>query len=167
MSDAIRWDLVGDRGYLLRKTITRVGVNYTGWTFSAQFRLYPDATGSPIVSLGSVSDDSEGIKIEYAGVDTVANHILAGNLTPAIYALTNAATAALYAPTDSVAVSRLRVTVGATAMSSPNMPAPQAPNEAGDPVVLAWDMQGDDGGGPEPLQKLFFGSVTVRPSVTR
>lgn len=163
MGDAISKDLVGDRGVPFLAKIKRVGVDYTGWAFSMQVRYSPDAPGSPIISLGSVTDASSGILTEYAGTDTIANHIAAGRLTSQIlqYAGPNGTN---YALSDRVAMTALRIFIAQAMMSSPNIPPAAA---LGEDAIFAWDMLGDDGAGPDILQKLFYGTFRVRGTVTQ
>jgi hypothetical protein len=126
---------------------------------SAKVRLVPDGTGSAPISLTGGS----GLTLNYGGSDTVANHRAASRLDRSIYGLINPETGLPYADADTVALSIIQIDISSATMSGVPEPA-----ERGDDWVGAWDMLIDpDGAGPTGTQKWYFGSFTVRGTVTQ
>jgi hypothetical protein len=86
---------------------TFLDVNFTGSSYLFQVREVKDTTGAPIF------DGSLGVSLNYAGTDSVANHVAAGRLlgtgASSIYALVNTATGNPYVGTDSLLLSRLKI----------------------------------------------------------
>jgi hypothetical protein len=160
MSEAIRIDLIADRTLVFIQSLIFLGQDFTGGTFGMKIRTTPDASGSPIAYLLTVTDDSEGIELRYAGTDTIANQIAAGRLTLDVYNLINPATRTNYLSTDSVILSEIRILIGGPTMSA--MPA--AP-EKGDDVVLAYDLTITPVGTVKA--KYAYGDFTVRGTVTQ
>lgn len=155
MRDPVRWDLFGDRGIAFQEIITFVAQDFTGAAFRAQVRLTPDATGSPLIT--------PTVTLLYGGSATVSAHIAAGRLTAEIYKYVNPATGVNYVAGDTVAVSRVQLSISAANMVAPSVPAA---NELGLDSVLAWDLLIDPAGGALE-DKWAFGSFTVRGTVTR
>lgn len=153
MRSPTRVDLVGDRNVSFVETISRVGVNLTGASFAAQVRLYPDAPGAPPITMT--------VTLLYGGTATVSAHIAAGRLTAEIYSLINPASGVLYASGDSVVISVLELFIDDSGMVAPYVPAAR---EAGDDVMMAWDMVITPSG--SPADKWFFGEFRVRGTVT-
>jgi hypothetical protein len=149
MRQPIRWDLYGDRGLALVDSIPIVGRDFTGAALTAHVKAVPDASGSPIISPTAT--------LSYGGTDTVGNHIAAGRLSTKIYDYVNAATAAKYAPGDSIALSVIGISVSSSDMGTLVPPA----DVPGDDKVLAWNLLIDPAGG-ELQDKWIFGSFIVR-----
>lgn len=164
MSDAVRIDLFADRGVAFSHAITRVGINWTGATFSCQIRLYEDAPGTPIVSLTT----GAGVFLTYGGSALVSAHISAGRLPADIYNYVNPTTGVKYVAGDSVALSVVLLGIsGATMKGTPTGLIPY-PGERGDDLVLAWDLLVDaDGASSGEATKEFYGNFTVRGTVTQ
>lgn len=153
-----RVDLFGDRGVAFKDSIARVGANLTGAAMRMQIRSKPDASGAPLVSLSLGS----GLALSYGGTDTIENHITADRISSGIYGLVNPATGAHYAPSDSVALSVIGISIAAGSMVAPTIPAAAKP---GNNVDLAYDMLVTPSAGTE--DKWFFGSFTVRGTVVQ
>lgn len=146
-----RYDIAADRWVACIRTFSFVGLNFTGATFIAQVRLYPDASGSPLVDLATVTlSTAEGIRLIYGGTDTVANHIAAGRLETVPTGYTSA---------SSVALSQVGFRINETTMEG--LPFPE---ERGNDAVLAWDMHITPSGGIK--DKYLGGTFTVRAGVT-
>lgn len=161
-AEAIQLDIVADRGLPFLRKIARVGTDYTTWTLHAQVRLTADASGSALADITTALTSVGQVILAYGGTDTIANHVSAGRLTNDILAFVNPATGLNYALSDSVALS-----VFSIYLTQGTMAAMPAAAEQGNDVILAWDMLGDDGAGPEFLQKIFYGKFTVRGTVTQ
>lgn len=158
MSNAVRYDMVADRNSYFEDYVARVGVNWSAATFKMQVRTVADTSGPAILDLTL----GAGLALAYAGTDTVANHIASHNMPIDIYGHTNPATGAMYAPSDSVAFSRLAIIVNATGMNWPLYSA-----ERGDDFVAVYDIFLDpDGGSALNYEKQFYGTFTLRSSVT-
>lgn len=159
MRTPIAWDLFGDRGIAFADTIPIVGTDFTGAAFSGQVRMYPDAPGTtPLVTLA--------VTLDYGGTDTVANHISAGRLNPAIKDYVNPATGTRYADSDSIALSLLALSATAAEMSTAPTGAIPAAAPAVSSVALAYDVLIDPSGG-SALDKWLYGTFTVRGTVTQ
>lgn len=155
-----RYDIGADRWVACIRTFAFVGLDFTGATFSAQVRLTPDATGSPLVSLATVGGIStEGVSLLYGGTATITAHIAAGRLH-AIPSGTNPLTGLPYAAGDTVALSQVGFRINETTMEG--LPFP---GERGDDAVLAWDMHITPSGGIK--DKYMGGIFTVRAGVTQ
>lgn len=158
MRAPIAYDLYGDRGLAFSDIIAIVGQDFTGATFAGQVRLFPDAGGSPLVTLT--------VALGYGGSATVAAHVSALRITADIYNYVNPATGLKYASSDTIAVSLLNVSATAAAMSSPGTGAiPVAAVGLGE-VQLAYDILIDPSGAP-PQDKWVYGSFFVRGTVTQ
>lgn len=153
--------LVAHRRLVFREFFIFLDENLTTADFAMQVRLVRDAPGTALADLGTVTDDSEGIRLMYAGTATVAAHITAGRLTSDFYAEVNPATGVNYDTDDNVLLSQLRVIVGGITMG--NMPAPDVP-DIGDDVELAYDLLVTRAGGF--AIKEFYGPFTVQGTVT-
>lgn len=164
MRSPVKIDLVADRGVAFSDTITRVGVNLTGATFRMQVRLYPDAPGTPIITMTT----GAGVFLSYGGTATVSAHITAGRLTSEIYSYVNPATGVNYVAADSVALTVLLLGVSAATMAGVPTGLIPYPAERGDDWVGAWDLLVDtDGGGSATEDKWFYGEFRVRGSATQ
>jgi hypothetical protein len=157
--DPIRYDMTCHRRVEFRDRIVFVGEDWSSATFRLQVRPAPDATGTPIwdLSLGA------GLALEYAGTNTVANHIAAGWLGPEIYSQVNDNTAQNYVATDSILISVLGIIVSSTGTIFPDA------QEAGDNLEYAYDVivDRDGAGGGFDKQKRFYGKFIVVGTVFR
>lgn len=144
--------LGADRRTPFAATIRMKGVDLTGAALASQIRLYPDADGVPLVDLAQVySAAAEGVRIIYAGSDTVANHITAGRLSSVPKGM---------AETDTLALSLIGMRVNETTMEG----LPPAGRAGGD-VTLAWDLHVTPSGGLK--ERPLYGPFLVRAGVTR
>lgn len=133
-------------------TFRMKGVDLTDAILSAQIRLLPDAPGEPLVDLAQVfSSASEGVRIIYAGTDTVANHIAAGRLSSVPDGMI---------VSDSLALTLIGMRVNETTMEG----LPDAP-KAGDDMNLAWDIHITPSGSFK--ERPMYGPFLVRAGVTR
>lgn len=120
-------DLDADRWTPFVRRFTFVDRNFTGATFAAAVRMVLDAPGAPQVDLGSVaSSASQGVWLDYAGTDTVQNHIAAGRLREVPPGLEMA---------TPVAVSVVGIRINETTMEGLPFPA-----ERGDVFEFFWDL---------------------------
>lgn len=154
MRTPIKWDIYGDRSVDLYESIPVVGVDLTGATFTAKVRTTPDAAGSPLLM--------PSVTLLYGGTNTVANHITAGRLSRRIKNEINDATGVQYVDTDNVAMSLIQVNVAAASMVAPSIPPA---GQAGDDVVLAWDLLITPSGGVK--DKWIAGKFIVRGTVSQ
>lgn len=152
-------DLIADRSLTYQETIVFLGDDFTGAAYAMKIRPEPDATGTALVSLTTVTDTSQGIKLLYAGTATIAAHVSAGRLQGVPIAV-NPATGVAYTSTDTVALSQLQITITNTTMAG--MPAAI---EAGDDLDLAYDLVVTPAGGI--AQKRLAGSFIIRATVTQ
>lgn len=67
-----RCDLVANRWVPFDYTLVLYGADLTGASFQAQFRLYPDATGAPLIDLANAAPAAQGLSVSVATVDTIA-----------------------------------------------------------------------------------------------
>lgn len=147
-----RYDIGADRWVACIRSLSFVGLDFTGATFLAHIRLHPDYPGFPLVALATVgSAASEGIHLAYSGTDTIANHIAAGRINEVPPGYTSA---------SSVQISVVGLRVNETTMEMLPFPA-----ELGDELVLAWDMHITPSGGIK--DKYLGGAFTVRPGATQ
>lgn len=160
MPQPIRYDIVAERSLVFIDTVDFLGENLTGATFAMQVRQHPDLGGTANANLATVTDNSEGVRLMYAGSMTVSSHIAAGRLSPEIYQVSNPATGNLYQPTDTVADSNVRILIGQPTMDA----LPPAP-EVGDDIHLHYDLLVTISGSV-PVKRLY-GLFTVRGTVTR
>jgi hypothetical protein len=149
--------LNGDRNVLFDQTIAFFGFDFTGASARAMIRTAPDATGSALVTLAFVSSSTaEGVRLVYAGTDTIANHIAAGrieqtDLPPPYDQL---------ADTDELALSLIGIHILKATMAFASAPA----GAAGDTISLAYDLLITPSGGIE--DKYAYGPFNVRGTVT-
>lgn len=147
-----RYDIAADRWVACIRTLTFVGLDFTDAVFAMQVRLTGDASGSPLVDLATVTTSSaEGVRLIYAGTDTIANHIAAGRLDDVPSG---------YASGDSIALSQVGIRINETTIEA--LPFPE---ERGDDIDLAWDMLITPSGGIK--DKYIGGKFTVRAGVTQ
>lgn len=152
METPARIDIHADRWVACIRELAFVGYNFTGATFLAQVRTVPDAPGTALVNLATVTlSTAEGVRLIYGGTDTIANHIAAGRLSDIPSG---------YASTDSVALSSVGIRVNETTMEA--LPEPV---NIGDDLTLAWDIHITPSGGVK--EKYAGGDFIVRAGVTQ
>ncbi|MGJ0508941.1 MAG: hypothetical protein ACR652_17795 [Methylocystis sp.] len=128
-----------------------VNADLTDATFAMQVRLTGDQPGTPLIDLGTVSTDIQGVRLIEVATDTLANHIAAGRL---------ASVPAGYAETDSLTVSLLGIRIDEATISALPLPA-----ETGDNLEIAWDIVITPfGSDPD---KYAGGAFIVRAGVTQ
>lgn len=151
--------MVADRGCPFTTSVSRIGVNWSGSNIYMYIKTVPDSPSSPLI------DASGGATIAYAGTDTIANHVASRGLSSSIYRIVNPATGVNYAPTDSVAFSKINISIAGTSLDTPFVPVSQ---ETGDPVELAYDLRvSASSGALSAGTKEFYGTFTIRGTVTR
>lgn len=149
--------LYADRNVIFAATIAFFGFDFTGGSGRMQVKLAPDASGSALIDLASTtSSTAAGVRIAYAGTDTLANHIAAGRIDPADLPqqysdLTD---------TDDLTLSIVGIRILKAAMALASVPAP----ESGDTEVLAYDLLITPSGGDE--DKYAYGPFNLRGTVT-
>lgn len=152
MEQPARIDIQADRWVACIRTFAFVDYDFTDAVFAAQVRVTLDAPGSALITLGTVSSASaEGVRLIYAGSDTVLNHIAAGRLPEAPPELEDS---------DTVTVSHVGLRINETTMEALFLPS-----ETGDDLTLAWDMHITPSGGIK--DKYAGGSFIVRAGVTQ
>lgn len=57
------WPLRARRWVPFVELIPFVGIDFTGATFVAQVRLYPDAPGDPLISLANAAANAQGVSV--------------------------------------------------------------------------------------------------------
>lgn len=163
MPSPLQLDLYADRRMVYREYFVFLGEDFTGATFAMKVRPTADSVASPFIALGTVTDNTDGIRLMYGGTDTIANHIAAGHLVGVPVAL-NPATGANYTAADSVALSQVRVMIGTAAMSPPSTGLIPLPQEVGDQQALAYDLLVTLSG--DIAVKRLAGNFIVRPTVS-
>lgn len=140
MQTPARIDIAADRWVACIRYISFLEIDLTGATFALQVRQVPDAGGSPLASLSTTTSTSaEGVRIYYAGSDTIANHLAAGRLESVPDAI-NPSTELPYAASDTVALSWIRIRINETTMEAMPYPDEIGQGVRGDNLKLAWDM---------------------------
>lgn len=126
-----------------------IGKDFTSAVFASQIRRIRDDV-TALITLATVGSDTQGIRLLYAGADTVQNHIAAGRLRslPAGLQLS-----------DTVTLSQVRMKI-----NKANVTALPAAEETGDNVTLAWDLHITPSGGYEA--KWFYGEFVVEAGAT-
>lgn len=153
METVPRVDFGADRSVPFIRTLAIVGFNLTGASFAMQVRDRKDG-GTLRADLGTVaSAASEGVRIVYAGTDTVTNHIAAGRLTAAQAASQG------WAGGDSKTMTQLGIRINESTMEA--MPFGI---EVGDDKLLYWDLQITPSGGIKDVYAA--GNFIVRAGVT-
>jgi hypothetical protein len=143
--------LYADRNVAFDATVMFVGWDFTAATIRMQVRLAPDTSGTPLINLAT---GGSGVTVDYAGTDTVANHISAGRITPEQIP-------SGYEVTDQMTLSLVTFSVAKAAMALASVPAA----ENGDDINLAYDILVTPGGGAE--DKYQYGPFVVRGTVTQ
>lgn len=159
METPARLDWGADRYVPFIRTMALVGYDLTGAAFIMQVRDRKDG-GTLRADLATVASASaEGVRLVYAGSDTVAAHVTAGRLTNAIYEAVNSATGAKYAAADIVAVSQIGIRINETTMEAMPLGDPAGSNE-----LLYWDIQITPLGSTKDVYA--YGNFAVRAGVT-
>lgn len=149
-------DILADRWVACIRYLSFIEIDFTGADFATHVRQVADAGGSPLVTLATTTNSSaEGIKLFYAGTDTIANHITAGRLDEVPDDYTSA---------SSVALSWVRIRINETTMEALPFPDQIGQGDRGDSVNLAWDMHITPSGGTK--DKYVGGAFTVRAGAT-
>lgn len=154
-------DLIADRRAWLYETFAFLGRDLTGATLKLQVRATKDTTGTPLVALTPAADGDQGVTLLYAGTDTVSAHVAASRVGSDIYKQTNPATGLVYAPTDSLVLSRIRVTIEAATLAA--FPFPE---ERGDDWSGFHDLIGYDGTVVVLQTVLMSGAFILRAGAT-
>lgn len=146
-----RYDIGADRWVACTRTLAFVGLDFTAATFAMQVRLFADASGSPMISLATVTTAAaEGVRLISAATDTVANHVAAGRLAQVPDGMTTSTV---------VALSLVGIRINKATMGALPFPA-----ERGTDLALAWDLHITPSGGLE--DKYIGGAFIVRAGVT-
>jgi hypothetical protein len=146
-----RYDISADRWVACVRTFSFVGLNFTGAIALAHIRLYPDAPGTPLVTLATAAANAEGIAVLGVFTATVQAHIDAGRLS---------AVPPGYELTDVVTLSQVQLRVNETSMEG--LPFP---GERGGDATLAWDIHITPSGGIK--DKYLGGAFIVRAGATQ
>jgi hypothetical protein len=112
-----------------------LGEDWTGASFLMHVRQFKDTTGTPLISLATVTSFVEGIRLLYAGTATMSAHLAAGRID-AIPAVTNPATGALYQGTDSVLLSQIEILI----LDDPTLQALPFLDERGEDQSFWYDL---------------------------
>lgn len=157
-------DFLAERGLFFSETISFVGEDLTAATaMKLYMKVKRDAPDPPIIGLTLKTDDTEGVRLMYAGTATVGTHITNGRLSSEIYDYVNPATGNKYASGDSVVLSQIRI----LAYMDSRVPIAgnsETPGERGDDVVLYYDLVINR---PSIItEKWLIGKFTVRGSVS-
>lgn len=163
MPSPLQLDLYADRRMVYREYFVFLGEDFTGATYSMKVRPVADTSASALIALGTVTDNTDGIRLLYGGTDTITNHVAAGRLAGVPVAI-NPATGVNYTAADSTALSQLRVMIGATTMSPPSIGLIPLPQETGDDLTLAYDLLVTLSG--DIAIKRLTGNFIVRPTVS-
>ncbi len=151
MINPARLDLSGDRWVAFIRSLPLIGVDLTGATFALQVRPVPDVSGTPLADLTNAASAAvEGVRVIYAGTDTVSNHMIALRLAEVPDG---------YEATDNVTLTLLGIRINETTMEGMPYPA-----ERGDDAVFVWDFHITPTGGIK--DKYAGGSFTVRSGAT-
>lgn len=147
-----RLPIAGDRWTALTRTLRFIGIDWTGATFAMQVRDRKDGgyLRADLDTVGSAS--AEGVRLIYAGEDTVANHLAAGRIT-------QDRVPAGMQPTDNLTLSLVGIRINETTMEAMT-PA----TEIGDDASAWWDLHVTPSGGIKDLY--LHGTFTIRAGVT-
>lgn len=142
--------MAGDRYTPYLRTLTFLGINFTGAVFKAQVRDRKDG-GAVRADLATVVTSAEGVRLLYGGTDTIANHITAGRLSEVPSGHTSG---------ESIALSQMTVRINEATMEA--MPFG---TEIGDDWPGWWDIHVTPSGGTKEVY--LQGTFTVRAGVTQ
>lgn len=147
-------DWKADRYVPFIESIVFIDEDFTGASFAMQVRDRRDG-GARRADLSTVtSAAAEGVRLIYAGTDTLANHVTAERLSQ------EDADSLPYASTDNVLLSELGLRINETTMEA--MPFA---TEIGDDKKLFYDIQITPSGGVKEVYAR--GVFTVRAGVTQ
>jgi hypothetical protein len=156
MADPLNTDLIADRRVVFEDQFSFLDEDWTGSDFKIQVRLFRDTTTTPLLDFTSPS----GVALEYAGTDTVANHVAAGRVDAFgddnIYETLNEAAGRFYLPGDSLTLSRIDLALDASAFPFPE--------EIGDDLTTYYDIIRTPPTGQPKL--IMRGQFVVRAGVT-
>jgi hypothetical protein len=153
METARRLDLVAHRGLTFWTNLIFLE-NLSGLA-AAEFSIRSNGDNPTAIANINLGSSGEKVILDYAGSDTVANHILASRLGTEILRETNPDTALPYDLNDTIDLSSVRLVVGTVDNRFP------APQEQGDDWIGSYDLILTPTG--EPAQKYTFGKFTVKP----
>ncbi|MDF1506370.1 hypothetical protein PYV61_25675, partial [Roseisolibacter sp. H3M3-2] len=95
--------LSADRWTPFVQTLVFIGADLSGVGAKLQVRLVADTPGAPLIGLELVgAANVQGLRLLYAGTDTIANHMAAGRLSEALPGS---------APSDPLALSQLQIRI--------------------------------------------------------
>lgn len=120
------YNIDADRWVPFLMTLTFFDQDFTGASFYLQVRAKPDASGSPLIDLTTVTSDVEGVKLAYVGTASIAQHVANGRLRSVPTG---------YAESDIVLMTQLAVRIDEATMEGLSFP-----DEVGDPMPLYWDI---------------------------
>jgi hypothetical protein len=153
MADFARVDFSADRYTAFIETLRFIDYDFTSGAFAIQVRDRKNG-GTLRANLATVtSSTAEGVRLVYAGTDTIANHISAGRLTQAEVDELSLS--------GSVTLSQVGIRINKTTMTS----MPLSTVEPDEDKALQWDMQVAIGGG-DP-RKYAGGDFIVRGGVVQ
>lgn len=143
--------LEDDRFSPFERWLAFVGMDFTGATFKAQVRARKDG-GALYATLNTVTTPTtEGIRLLYAGTDTITNHIAAGRLEEAPPG---------YEASDAVALSWVYMRINEATMEA----MPYGTERGDDADFLWWDMLITPSGGSK--DQWLYGAFKVRAGAT-
>lgn len=154
MARPAKLDLEAERHTPLVDTMAFLDRDLTDADFVMQVRERPEATISPnpLVSLATVTSPTvEGVRLIYAGTDTVENHIIAERLTQV--------PAGLELSTPLV-LSQIGIRISEATVEAWPFPSDKTAD-----IVFYWDIHITPSGGDK--QKYAGGTFTVHPGATQ
>lgn len=156
--DVATVDFTVDRQVWCIRTLVFFGLDFTGGDFVMQVRTEKDTTGSPLVSLTTVTSFVQGVRLLYAGTATITAHIAAGRLEEVPDAI-NPTTGVSYVAGDSVLISQIAIYINYTTLQG----LPYDAERGGDPVFY-YDLHAFTGSMIRDV--LMRGKFIVRAGVT-
>jgi FlaG/FlaF family flagellin (archaellin) len=154
MQSPAKIDLYADRNILFQQSAAFFDEDFTGGSFAMKVRPVPDAAALAISLATTSSSTAEGVRLVYAGTDTIANHIAALRITEAQAKANAQAKEVGYDPSTSIALSVVSIRILA------GYPA----SEPGDNLNLAYDLIITPASGNQ--DKYMYGAFIVRGTVT-
>ena len=149
-------DIRVDRDVPLVRTFAFCDFDFTGAALKMEVRRYPGEPGTALLSLTGQSTDVQGLRIIYAGSDTVQNHILAGRLSAA----PPSADGGTLDLSTIIQLTQIRIRV-----DKANVVALPSPQEVSDDLDLVYDLHITPVGGDEDVYA--SGLFTIVAGVTQ